>query len=85
VAVSLGNCFIWVSSQLEDGPHIEQPLSENASSVFALGKQFRLVGLKFWDQKLEPFQPGTEIALLRAEVARLDRLVHRSLAQRRGK
>jgi hypothetical protein len=60
-------------------------LQESAQSVFALGKQLRMVGLDLWDKKGLAFDKGTEIALLRAEVARLDRLVHRALAGRRGK
>ncbi len=87
IAVALGNCFIWISGSLDGpGPQIEQPLQESAQSIFALGKQLRVAGLNLWDCKgAVEFDKGTQIALLRAEVARLDRLVHRALAERRAK
>jgi len=84
IAIGLGNCFVWTASLLDGpGPRLEQPLNETAQSIHALGKQLRVVGLDVWDrQKLDS---GTEIALLRAEVARLDKLVHRLAAERSGK
>jgi hypothetical protein len=80
-AASLGNCLIWVAPHLNgrDALQIEQPISETAESIYALGKQLRVAALELWGAKVE-MDRGTEIALLRAEVARLDQLVHRLAA-----
>jgi len=50
LAVQLGNTCILLSQYFErDQPQVYQPLEENPQSLFALGKQFREVGLKLWD------------------------------------
>jgi hypothetical protein len=46
IAINLGNCLIWISSQLEKGPQIEQGMHESPQSVWALGKQLREAGLE---------------------------------------
>lgn len=63
-----GNCLLWIQPHLEpDGPRHEQPLSEHAQTIWALGKQFRAVGLALWDAP--PVQSETE--QLRHEVSNL--------------
>lgn len=53
LALSLGNCLIWIHHWLEPHkPEIESPLGETPQSLFSLGKQFRAVALlKFEAEK----------------------------------
>ena len=86
-AVSLGNCFVWIAPHLDgrQAPQIEEPLGQVPQSIHSLGKQLRAVGLHWWNKTPGMADRETEVALLRAEVARLDKLVHRFVAERRGK
>jgi hypothetical protein len=55
MAVSLGNAILALSYTLERGkPQLLQPINEPPQSLFALGKQFREVGLQLWDPVPEP-------------------------------
>lgn len=75
-----GNCLLWIQPQLEPGaPHHEQPLNEGAQSVWALGKQFRAVGMALWDQ---PEQQPDKLDRLTHEVESLCRAVNRALSNR---
>jgi hypothetical protein len=50
-AIKIGNCLLWMHGHIAPDEHkIEQPLDEPAQTVWALGKQFRAVGLKLWDK-----------------------------------
>jgi len=50
LAVQLGNAILTLSYNLErEQPQLFQPLEEAPRSLYALGKQFREVGLSLWD------------------------------------
>ena len=53
-ALDLGKCLTWVSGHLE--PQVRQsyqPLEEKPETLFALGEQFRQVGLHLIDRSAE--------------------------------
>ena len=50
LGVQLGNALLALSFSLERGePQVLQSLDESPQSLYALGKQFREVGLTLWD------------------------------------
>ena len=52
IAVSLGNALLWIMPLIEPHTHrLETPLGERPETNYALGKQCRAVGLKYWDAK----------------------------------
>jgi hypothetical protein len=52
LAVQLGNFLLFVSHELEKtGPKIEQPLDEAPTTIYALAKQFKRVGVDLWNQE----------------------------------
>ena len=72
VALDVGNCLLWI---VEPGaPRVEQPLNESAQSVWALGKQFRAVGLALWDS---PDVAPSDVERLAHEVASMARELER--------
>lgn len=82
-ALDIGNALLWVQPGLAPGePHHEQPLNECAQSLWALGKQFRAVGLALWDTP--PAEPS-EMERLRHEVESMARELERLGAAVRGR
>lgn len=54
VCLDLGNLMLWLQPHVEPGaPNHEQPLNETAQSLWALGTQFRAVGLHLWDSPFD--------------------------------
>ncbi len=84
ICLKIGNCLSWISSNVESGPPCEQPLTETAISVHALGKQLRQAALEKID-----CGPSAESRLdartenLQASFDALEKMVHRLAA--RGK
>lgn len=65
VAVQLGNLLLWIHPDIAPGEaKIEQPLDEHPQTVWALGKQFREVGLKLWDNPKQKDNLGHRLAVL---------------------
>jgi hypothetical protein len=86
VALTLGNCLVWIAPQLDGpGPQIEENLSQVPQSIFSLGRHLQWVGRDWWNPPNRQVDRGTQIAKLQAEVARLDKLVHRLAAKTRAK
>lgn len=75
LCLDFGNCLTWIQGHLEpDGARHEQPLNETAQSLWALGKQFRAVGLALWDS---PAAPESDLDRLRHEVVSMGRALER--------
>jgi hypothetical protein len=52
LAVQIGNALLWLQGTLEPHGHLaETPLHETPQTIYALGKQFRQVGMKLWNAK----------------------------------
>jgi hypothetical protein len=86
VSLTLGNCLCWIAPELDGkAPQIEQVLSQSPQSIFALGRQLQWVGRDWFDRPAKEWDRGAEICLVRHEIARLDKLVHRLAAERGGK
>ena len=73
VAISIGNFLLWTHSVIEPGkPSVEVDIHERAETVYALGKQFRAVGLKLWGKA--PEKTGTLASRIEALEKQLQRL-----------
>src|SRR4051812_41036926 len=75
LCVCLGNAVLRMAHDLERGqPELYQPLSEHPTSLYALGKQFRELGLELWDKPgdKEVLSLEREIDLLKTRLALIE-------------
>lgn len=79
LAIQLGNALLALSYTLEKGqPQVWQPLDECPQSLFALGKQFREVGLTLWPDPKQASDPVVrhlerDVEFLKTRLTNLER------------